>query len=172
MVYPGWLVIKQSESKRMADKTESKTIPMESLPLRWPKHAVWLGLVLTLVGALSYFLYFSRFPSLRDFPVLNLPIVLLGVLVAGVGCWRVFQQKRGTLGKGLAGLSFLFTLGLAGLFNFYIFAMSYQLPESSKSPASEATAPDFTLLDHKNQNVTLSDSHNEKVVLIFYRGFW
>jgi len=150
---------------------------MENMPQRWPKHAVWLGLVLTLVGVLSYFLYFSQFPGLRDFPALNLPIVLLGVLVAGAGCWRVFRQGRGSLlGKGLAGLSFLLTLCLAGLFNFYIFAMSYQLPESSESPAFAAMAPDFTLLDHKNQNVTLSDyrnkNRNKKVVLVFYRGFW
>ncbi len=156
----------------MTNQTADTTILTENMPQRWPKHAVWLGLVLTLVGALSYFLYFFQFPSLRDFPVLNLPIVLLGVLVAGAGCWRVFRQRRGTLGKGLAGLSFLLTLGLAGLFNFYIFVLSYQLPESSESPASAATAPNFTLLDHKNQTVTLSDCRNEKVVLVFYRGFW
>jgi len=159
----------------MAIQTEnmaSMTTSIENEPKRWPKHAVWLGLVLTLVGALSYFLYFFQFPSLRDFPVLNLPMVLLGVLVAGVGCWQVFRQGRGAMGKGLAGLGFLLTLGLAGLFSFYIFAMSYQLPKASESPASAAAAPDFTLLDHKNQNVTLSDYRNEKVVLVFYRGFW
>lgn len=35
------------------------------------------------------------------------------------------------------------------------------------------TAPDFTLVDHQGQKVTLSDSKGKNpVVLVFYRGYW
>ena len=34
-------------------------------------------------------------------------------------------------------------------------------------------APDFTLVDHHGQKVTLSDSKGKNpVVLVFYRGYW
>jgi len=156
----------------MPNGTANTIVPTENGPKRWPKHAVWLGLVITVFGVLSYFLYFFQFPNLRDFPVLNLPIVLLGTVIAGAGCWQVFRQGRGMLGKGMAGFGFLLTLGFAGLFNAYIFSMSYQLPESLEAPAAGALAPGFTLLDHNGQSVTLSDYRNEKVVLVFFRGFW
>ena len=35
------------------------------------------------------------------------------------------------------------------------------------------TAPDFTLVDHRGQKVTLSDSKGKNpVVVVFYRGYW
>jgi peroxiredoxin len=35
------------------------------------------------------------------------------------------------------------------------------------------TAPDFTLVEHHGQKVTLSDSKGKNpVVLVFYRGYW
>lgn len=33
-------------------------------------------------------------------------------------------------------------------------------------------APDFRLPDHKGQTHTLSDYRGQKVVLVFYRGYW
>lgn len=156
----------------MTTETASTTSPTADKPRRWPKHAVWMGFVLTLFGVLSYFLYFYQFAGLRDFPVVNLPIVILGVILAGAGCWGVFTQGHGVVGKGLAGLGFLLALGIAGLFNFYIFSMSYGLPQSAQAAATEKPAPDFTLLDHNSRSVSLSDFRGRKVVLVFYRGHW
>jgi len=156
----------------MTDETATTIDPTNVELKRWPKHAVWVGLIISIFGTLSYFLYFAQFPILRDFPVLNLPIVLLGVILAAAGCWQLFRQGGGMLSKGLAGIGFLLTLGFAGLFNAYIFSLSYQLPESLGATATQTAAPDFTLLDHNNQSVTLSDYQGEKVVLVFYRGFW
>ena len=48
---------------------------------RWSKHAVWMGLAITLAGSLSSFGYFAQFPELRDFPVVNLPLVWVGMLL-------------------------------------------------------------------------------------------
>jgi hypothetical protein len=139
---------------------------------RWPKHAVWMGLLITLFGVLSYFLYFYQFPATRDFPVVSLPIVVLGVGLSVVGCWSVWKQGRRSLGKALAGLSLLLSLGAAGLLVFYVFYYSYQLPESATAPALKAAAPDFTLLDQNGKEVTLSELRGKKVVIDFYRGNW
>ncbi len=154
----------------MASDAPSSPSPVNRLG-RWPKHFVWLGLLTTAVGFFSYFFFFFQFPGLRDFPIINLPLVLLGVILAAYGCLGVFKQ-RGKLGKSMAGLGMLLTLLLAGFFNVYIFWMSYQLPDSSEATASELAAPDFTLLDHTDQNVSLSDYRGKKVVLVFYRGNW
>ena len=43
----------------------------------------------------------------------------------------------------------------------------------TKPLAVSETAPDFTLVDHHGQKVTLSDSKGKNpVVLVFYRGYW
>ena len=65
----------------MTTETVATTSAEGNEPKRWPKHAAWVGLVVTLVGVLSYFMYFFQFPSLRDIPLVNLPIVFLGVLI-------------------------------------------------------------------------------------------
>ncbi len=138
---------------------------------RWPKHAVYLGVATTIVGFISYYTYFFQFPGLRDFPVVNLPVVFLGVIVTAVGTWGVFQQS-GLLGKSLAGAGMLVVIAIAGLFNFYIFAMSYQLPDASLAAAQQSTAPAFTLAGPDGEEVSLSDYRGKKLVLVFYRGHW
>ena len=139
---------------------------------RWPKHVVWMGLLITLVGFLSYFLYFYQFPATRDFPVVNLPIVALGVAFTASGCWSVFKHGHRSLGKALAGLSLLLSLGVGGLLIFYVFYYSYQLPASVGAPALETAAPDFTLLDQSGKEVSLSELRGKKVIIDFYRGNW
>ncbi|NOY29237.1 MAG: redoxin domain-containing protein [Planctomycetes bacterium] len=146
----------------------------ESLPAtsRWPKHAVWVGPIVTLVGALSYFLFFAQFPILRDFPVLNLPVVLLGFVLSGAGCWQMFRGRSGLLGKAFASVGLLMSLGVAGLFCFYIFFLSYQLPAVAAVPDLRSAAPEIALLDQNGEQVRLSDHLGSKVILVFYRGHW
>lgn len=139
---------------------------------QWPKRAAWAGLLITLVGFLSYFLYFYQFPATRDFPIVNLPIVTLGVMLSAAGCWGVLRHGRHALRKAVAGLGFLFVLGVAGLFIFYVFDYSYRLPEAAAAPAIETAAPDFTLQDQHGEEVTLSAHRGQKVVVEFYRGNW
>ena len=139
---------------------------------RWPKHGVWIGLAINIAGVFSYFFYFAQFPDLRDFPIVNLPLVLVGMLLTGAGCLTVFKQGGGAWGKSLASLAFLMTLAFTGCFNFYVFSYSYQLPEASGVPQVKATAPDFTLPDQNGAQVSLSDYQGKKLVLVFYRGYW
>ncbi len=39
-------------------------------------------------------------------------------------------------------------------------------------PAVGQLAPDFTLVDQNGSRITLSASRGNKLVLVFYRGYW
>ncbi len=158
------------EDATLNSTAEANTI-VES-PKRWPHLAVWAGLLIITAGAISYFLYFAQFPSLRDFPLLNLPIVLIGLGVALVGAFKVFRQGSGLAGKVFAILGVLLSVAITGLFNFYVFSFSFQLPDAAAAPSKQEAAPDFTLLDHTGQPVSLADYRGHNVILVFYRGFW
>lgn len=45
------------------------------------------------------------------------------------------------------------------------------VPRASPVQVGE-TAPDFTIEDQHNQNVTLSSARGTPTVLVFYRGHW
>ncbi len=139
---------------------------------RRPQLAVWGGLLITIVGAISYFTWAAQFADLRDFPILNLPIALLGTGLAGVGCVQVFKRGGGIVGKASAGIGFLLALGVAGMFGFYIFSSSAELPPAAGAPRVGTVAPAFTLPDENERPVQLADYRGKKVVLLFYRGFW
>lgn len=155
----------------MTSDTTGSARPADNSLRRWPKRMVMLGVITTVIGLMSYFTFFYQFPNLRDFPVVNLPLILLGVTMTAAGTWGVFRQS-GVLGKCLAGLGMLVSIAIAGLFNFYVFSMSYQLPDASLAAAPQSVAPEFTLPDSEGQNVSLSKYRGKKVVIVFYRGHW
>ena len=135
-------------------------------------HLLWIGPLLTLVGGLSYFMYFARFPVLRDVPWINLPLVMAGVALSLVAVGRGFSRRAVYRGKVLGSLGLVFSVLLASLFTLYIFVWSYSLPEPSELTLSLGTAPDFTLTDQHGKPVSLQGLRGRKVVLTFYRGHW
>lgn len=136
-------------------------------------YLAWIGPIVTLVGAISYFLYFVRFADLRDFPWVNLPLVALGVVFSVVGLSRAFSRAGYKLrSKAIASLGFLFSLGLGSLFCFYIFSLSYQMPSVEGVSQVTDAAPDFSLPDQSNQTVQLADFKGKNLVITFYRGHW
>lgn len=135
-------------------------------------HAIWLGPLVTFVGAVSYFTYFARFPSLRDVPWVNLPFVAFGVSLSALGIWRAFRAPGRYRGKITGSSGLLFSVALALLFGFYVFSLSYSVPQPSETTLSLSSAPGFTLPDQNGNEVRLSDLRGRKVVLVFYRGFW
>jgi hypothetical protein len=139
---------------------------------RKPNHFVWLGPLLVFAAAVSYFLFFVRFPVLRDFPWVNLPLVIVGLLISAVGLWRAFDATRTAWARLLGGFGFGLSLAVASLFGLYIFFLSYQLPETDGVVEVSQAAPDFALLDQNQETVRLSDWRGTKVVLVFYRGHW
>ena len=157
------------------DNTSRETPTPAAAALSRPglNYLAWLGPIVTFAGAISYFLYFVRFPDLRDFPWVNLPLVGLGVLLSGVGLLRAFSNANyKILSKGFASIGFLFSLALAALFTFYIFSISYQMPSAEGVSQVSDVAPAFALLDQNNQTVQLSSFRDKKLVITFYRGYW
>ncbi len=139
---------------------------------RHRNHALWAGPLLTFGGMTTYFMFFVRFPALRDVPWLNLPIVWLGLYLSGLGVWRAFGRPASYRGKILGPLGLLFSLAVGLLFNLYIFSLSYKLPEPSAATLALDAAPGFSLPDEQGRLVDLEDLRGRKVVLVFYRGHW
>ena len=134
-------------------------------------HLIWIGPLIGVFGIVSYFMFFARFAALRDFPWVNLPLVILGAGAAGIAVRRAYGNAKIYRGKVLAPLSLALSLFLAGFFAVYIFSISYALP-ASETAQTLSEAPDFTLSSMTGQAVRLSDLRGRKVALVFYRGFW
>lgn len=133
---------------------------------------VWIGPVVAFVGLVSYPLFFVNFPTLRDFPWVNLPVVLLGLLLSTVGLRAAFHRTRTWLAKLIGSFCFLASLALTALLCVYVFFLSYQLPESADVPEAHTAAPDFSLPDQEGRTTHLADFRGQRVVISFYRGHW
>ena len=132
----------------------------------------WLGPLIVFVGAISYFLFFARFPLLRDFPWLNLPLVVVGLIMSAVGLRHALDATRTAWAKLFGSVAFVLSLTVAVLFGTYIFYFSYQLPKGDGALRVSQAAPDFKLPDQHGQTIELSALRGKKVILAFYRGHW
>lgn len=135
-------------------------------------HALWLGPLLTFAGMISYFQVFARFPALRDFPWINLPLVLVGLALTVLGVRRAFAHRSRVWIKIAGSIGMAFSLLVGGFFLAYVFAISYSLPDATTTSLDLEQAPDFALSDHTGAIHRLSDYRGSKVVLVFYRGYW
>jgi hypothetical protein len=132
-------------------------------------HLIWLGPLVTFVGAVSYFLVFARFAALRDFPWVNLPLVLIGAAISVAGLRFALARSRG---KILAAIGATLSIALTVLFCGYVFVLSYTLPDPSAETLALDQAPGFELQDENGDLVSLADLRGTRVILVFYRGFW
>jgi len=139
---------------------------------RTRNHALWIGPLLAGAGAVSYFTYFARFPALRDFPWVNLPLVGAGLAVSAAGAWRAYARPQRFRGRILGPAGLAVSGLLAGLFGFYVFGLSYRLPAPTDTTLVLERAPDLTLSDSAGRPVRLAALRGRKVVLTFYRGYW
>lgn len=135
-------------------------------------HLIWIGPLVTFAGVVSYFMVFARFPGLRDFPWLNLPLVLLGATASALAVWRATTAREVFKGRILAPIGLLVSLFFAGIFVLYIFRWSYAVPQPTDATLGLEQAPDFALASMAGDTVRLSDFRGRKVVVVFYRGFW
>jgi hypothetical protein len=141
---------------------------------------VWAGFLLNLIAFFSFFLFFVRFPVTRDFPWANLLLFLIAEALLAIGLFRAFARAQTYKGK-ITGpvLSGLSALVLAG-FVFVVFILARQLPAVTNAPHVGTKAPEFTLLDTNNQQVSLTElltspqngAAPKSVLLVFYRGYW
>lgn len=155
---------------------------------------IWIGALVTVLGVVSYFVFFINFPVLRDFPWVNLPMIALGLLLLSVGVARAFRQPQLYRGKIFGSVLGVLAVAFAGLFCWLIFFGAKMPPVGHGAPQAGQFAPDFTLPDSKNNSVNLASvlsspftpngasaagtgaataaGQTAGVVLIFYRGYW
>ena len=135
-------------------------------------YLIWLGPPVVFVGAFSYFLVFARFAALRDFPWVNLPLVLGGVALSAIGVWRAFARPAIYRGKVLGPIGLLISGGLGALFVAYVFVISTWLPAPTVASMTLDDMPDITLSDQDGRSIGLRDYRGRNVLVVFYRGFW
>lgn len=145
----------------MADDTS----PRSALPL------LVGGLALALGSFLGYFIGPVVNEDLRDQPALSALAVALGGLLAGAGAWRVLAGPGGRLVRAGAVATAGFALMLGGLFPYYVYHVTSQLPDASGAPAVGEAVPALEGWTASNEAWSLS-GQGRAAVVIFYRGIW
>lgn len=141
--------------------------------------APWIGLLLTVLGALSNGLPFTGFPA-APVPWISLLLSLIGFVVVLFGLWRVFGQSTAYKGKLSGAVAAAFSLlALAGAISFF-WSARHIPAESAAAPQVGQRVPDFTLPDSTGHSVSLTQLFSgsagkeppKALLLIFYRGYW
>lgn len=141
---------------------------------------LWTGFLLSLFAFISYYLIFVWYPPTRDFPWPNLVLIAGALALLIIGFRRAFAKNRPTRAKVAA--SIVTTLGIlvCALFIFVYFIAAKWMPAAQGAPQVGQRAPEFTLTDSNNKQVSLAELLStpingkapKGVVLIFYRGYW
>lgn len=131
-------------------------------------HLAWIAPLIAIAGFLSYYTYFSMWPVFRDVPWLNLLILVLATALSVVA----FRRARPGWGKAASGVGLLVSVGLLGLLSFYCFVLSYQLPDPNLVADDGTRLPAITLASWDGQPVDVAEAANDKLILVFYRGYW
>lgn len=148
---------------------------------RWNWH-LWAGFLLCLIGFASYFFIFARFPITRDVPWANFLLFAIGASFLLLGLRRALRQSQQYRGKITGPILGVLGLLVVGAFSFTVFYQTRQLPASTGAPRVGQKAPEFTLLDTDDHQVSLSgllsapltsrQGPPKGVLLVFYRGYW
>lgn len=133
-------------------------------------HALWLAPLVAVAGLLSYFTFFSRWAIFRDHPVANL--LILGVAVA----WSISGARRawpsGGLSRAVGIFGVFVSSALTLLLLYYCYVLSYQLPSAELAAERGTPLPAISLTAHDGSDFELGTARDERMVLVFYRGFW
>lgn len=159
----------------MADTIKSGLTPLRA------NAVLWYGLIITLFGIATEFLYFLRLPPAinRLLPWVNLLVPAIGLICLAIGLARAFGQPERCRGKIWGTVVTLIALVLfAG--NVVLFRHTRDVPKSAGAPQVGQHLADFTLADSSGEATSLAqlfaslgDSARPKaVLLIFYRGYW
>jgi hypothetical protein len=144
--------------------------------------SIWFGFLLVIAGFLTY-PFLIQFPATRDVPWVNFLLFSAGLLLLLIGLTRAFGNPKIYRGKIFGPILMTLSLLVAGAFAYGFFFALRDLPASTSAPDVGQKAPDFTLTDHEDRQVSLADllsspvsdqstAQPTAVVLIFYRGFW
>lgn len=163
---------------RPSESRMSQVTGGDDVKRRW-NIALWLGLLVVVAAAATYFPIIERFPSQGELPWATLLIFIVGLLLIARGLVRAFREPQTYRGKIAGSLVMVAGIGLVGFFAFGTLYLARQVPRSEGAPRVGQRAPEFTLRDKDDRAVTLADligagnaDHVNGVVLIFYRGYW
>lgn len=133
-------------------------------------HALWLGPLVALVGFLSYFLFFARWPLFRDFPWANLLLLAAALVLSGLGMRRAWARGGWRIAAGIVGVAFsaLLVVGLL----FYAFVLSYQLPSPGLAVAEGEPFPAMVRVAHDGREVDTGTDLGGRTIVVFFRGHW
>ena len=147
--------------------------------INWP---LWVGFLLTLAAFMTYFSVFVWYPLTRDFPWANLLLFAIALLFVFIGLRRGFaaDRPRPTLSKIVSSIVGLLSLAVVAFFIFAFFIGGRALPASARAPQVGERAPEFSLPDTNDRQVSLSQLLStpvnglapKGVLVIFYRGDW
>ena len=147
----------------------------------WP---LWAGFLFSIVAFVSFFVFFVKFPVTRDFPWANLLLFGLAALLLIVGLRRAFVQRDLYRGKIFGPILTALSVAIFAMFFYGMFIEARHMPSGRAAPQVGQKAPEFTLADSKNTNVSLSEllssplpgapagAGPKGVLLVFYRGYW
>jgi hypothetical protein len=144
--------------------------------------SLWVGFLFVLAGLFSYIPIFAQFPLTRDFPWVNLLLLVAGGGLLAIGLMRSFRQPQLFRGKIFGSILTVLSVAGIGLFLHGVFYHARQIPPSPEAPRVGQKAPDFTLPDQNGNPVTLAgllaaplapgQARASAVLLIFFRGTW
>jgi hypothetical protein len=153
---------------------------MPDVTHRGSRSALWVGLLITVLGALSNGLYFLNPPAQSVVPWINLIVPPIGLIIVGIGLRRAYVQPQVYRGKILGPAFAILCAVLAGG-SIWGFFHARDIPTASNAPQAGQKAPDFTLANAAGRPMSLSallsksadDTNAPKaVLLVFYRGYW
>jgi hypothetical protein len=144
--------------------------------------AVWVGSLLALVAVLCNVVFFVNLPGLWAIAWLSMLLSVVALIFLGLGLKHAFGRPVVYRRKILSSVLSLVSLLLVGVAIFASFS-ARAMPTSAGAPQIGQRAPDFTLADTTDQQVSLAqllaqaakDSKvmpAKSVLLIFYRGYW
>jgi len=143
---------------------------------------IWVGFLFSILGVLSYFLVFARYPVTRDTPWANYLILAAGIGFMISGLRRAYGQSQQYRGKIAGPILAVLNFTTVGFFCFLIFYATKQMPKAADAPRVGQKAPEFVLTDANNKEVSLaslmtmplpnSSTPAKGVFLVFYRGYW
>ena len=143
---------------------------------------IWVGFLFSILGVLSYFLVFARYPVTRDTPWANYLILAAGIGFMISGLRRAYGQSQQYRGKIAGPILALLSLFAVGSFCFLIFYATKQMPKAADAPRVGQKAPEFVLTDANNKEMSLasfmtvplpnSSTPPKGVFLVVYRGYW
>ena len=150
---------------------------MNAKRFNWP---LLLGFLLSVFAFLSYFFIFVWYPSTRNFPWANFLLFAIAIALLVLGLKRTFSETRSKFSKVLGSLAAVLGVLICTLFLFGFFVFARMIPPSKGAPQVGQKAPEFTLSDSNNQQVSLNQlltspingKAPKGVLLVFYRGYW